>query len=140
MKKRQQVTASERRWQAHDLFPLGDRLGEAPAWPQPAPDPSGSRLCRETLLATGRRCRLLRAQKWGTFLPACDRRRPIHIPCGYRPNSLIAGGDNQHKTQCRTRSQASLEFGFCCFFEGVVYFNESIQFRGLLQSFSEKGS
>lgn len=94
----------------------------------------------ETLLATARRCRLLRAQKWGTFLPACDRRRPIHIPCGYRPNSLIAGGDNQHKTQRRTRSQASLEFGFCCFFEGVVYFNESIQFRGLLQSFSEKGS
>lgn len=49
-------------------------------------------------------------------------------------------GDNQHKTQHRARRQASLEFGFCCFFGGGLYFNESIQFRGLLQGFSEKGS
>lgn len=48
------------------------------------------------LLAAGRQCRLLRAQKWGTS-PGCDWRRPIHIPCGYRPNSLIAGGTTNTK-------------------------------------------
>ena len=33
----------------------------------------------------------------GDLSPSCDRRRPIHIPCGYRPNSLIAGGTTNAK-------------------------------------------
>ena len=33
-------------------------------------------------------------------------------------------GDNQHKTQHRARRQASLEFGFCCFFGGGVFQRE----------------
>ena len=96
MKKRQQVTASERRWLARDLFPLGGRLGEAPAWPQPALDPSGGRLCRD---AAGCRQAVQAPQspEMGDLSPSCDRRRPIHIPCGYRPNSLIAGGTTNAK-------------------------------------------